>query len=127
MKPKEQLTSLELAELMGSNRDIFRRVKGVKDGILKIIWKGGILRMEQVEISQTANLKLDIMELSINCVLAISKVKAKMVALPPFPEMQIKTYSGKVKRVNLDEGRVLKMLKGVLRESDTITYVKMFV
>jgi len=27
-KPKEQLTSWELAELMGSNRDTFRRAKG---------------------------------------------------------------------------------------------------
>lgn len=27
-KPKERLTSWELAELMGSNRDTFRRVKG---------------------------------------------------------------------------------------------------
>lgn len=27
-KPKEQLSQWELAELMGSNRDTFRRVKG---------------------------------------------------------------------------------------------------
>ena len=62
------------------------------------------MRMEPVEISETGELKLDIMELPINCVLVISEGKAKMAALPSHANTSIVTYKGKVKRVNFDEG-----------------------
>lgn len=62
------------------------------------------MRMEQVEISETGELKLDIMELPESCVLIISEGKVKLAALPSHAETSIVTYKGKVKRVNFDEG-----------------------
>ncbi|MDQ0427694.1 hypothetical protein QOZ98_000519 [Planomicrobium stackebrandtii] len=60
--------------------------------------------MEPVEISETGELKLDIMKLPINCVLIISEGRVKMGELPPYAETRIKTHGGKVKHVNFDEG-----------------------
>lgn len=62
------------------------------------------MRMQEVKISETGILKLDIMELPINCILLISEGKAKIGELPPHAETRIKTHAGKVKRVNFDEG-----------------------
>ncbi|WP_243458193.1 XtrA/YqaO family protein [Sporosarcina sp. Te-1] len=44
------------------------------------------------------------MELSGSCVIVISDGRAKMSELPPHAETTIKTYKGKVIRVNFDEG-----------------------
>ncbi|WP_195913935.1 XtrA/YqaO family protein [Planomicrobium sp. YIM 101495] len=62
------------------------------------------MRLQEVEISETGELKLDIMELPINCALIISEGKVKLVELPAHAETSIVTYKGKVKRVNFDEG-----------------------
>lgn len=62
------------------------------------------MRMQEVKISETGILELDIMELPENVVLVISEGKAKMAALPSHAETSIVTYKGKVKRVNFDEG-----------------------
>ena len=60
--------------------------------------------MQLVDISETGELKLDIMDLPINCVLIISEGRVKMGELPPYTETRIKTHGGKVKHVNFDEG-----------------------
>ena len=62
------------------------------------------MRMQLVDISETGELKLDIMELPINCVLVISEGKAKIAVLPSHANTSIVTYKRKVKRVNFDEG-----------------------
>ncbi|ANU28439.1 hypothetical protein I858_015725 [Planococcus versutus] len=62
------------------------------------------MRMEPVEISETGELKLDIMELPTSCFLIISEGKVKIGKLPAHAETSIVTYKGKVKRVNFDEG-----------------------
>ena len=62
------------------------------------------MRVQLVDISETGKLKLDIMELPLSCVLIISEGKVKIGELPPHAETRIKTYDGKVKRVNFDEG-----------------------
>lgn len=62
------------------------------------------MRMEQVKISETGELKLDIMKLPKSCLLIISEGKVKIGMLPPHAETRIKTHDGKVKRVNFDEG-----------------------
>ena len=60
--------------------------------------------MQLVDISETEELKLDIMELSLSCVLNIPEGRVKIGELPPHAETRIKTHDGKVKRVNFDEG-----------------------
>ena len=60
--------------------------------------------MQLVNVSDTGELKLDIMELSLSCVLIISEGKVKLAELPSHAETSIVTYKGKVKRVNFDEG-----------------------
>lgn len=62
------------------------------------------MRMQELKISETGMLKLDIMELPGSHVLLISNGKAKIGVLPPHAETRIKTHDGKVKRVNFDEG-----------------------
>lgn len=62
------------------------------------------MRMQEVKISETGMLELDIMELPNNCILVIGDGKAKIAALPVHAETSIITYKGKVKRVNFDEG-----------------------
>lgn len=62
------------------------------------------MRMEPVEISETGELKLDIMELPINCVLIISEGKAKIAELHPHAETKIITNKGKVARLRFEEG-----------------------
>lgn len=64
------------------------------------------MRMQEVKISETGILELDIMELPKSCILVISQGKAKMVELPSHAETRIKTHDGKVKRVNFDEGEI---------------------
>lgn len=62
------------------------------------------MRMQEVKISETGILELDIMELPESCILVISQGKAKYASLPAHAETSIVTYKGKVKRVNFDEG-----------------------
>ena len=62
------------------------------------------MRLQDVKISETGILKLDIMELPKSCVLLISEGKVKIGELPKHAQTTIKTYDGKVKRVNFDEG-----------------------
>lgn len=62
------------------------------------------MRMQEVEISETGILKLDIMELPKQCVLVISDGKAKFAALHPHAETKIITNKGKVARVRFEEG-----------------------
>ncbi|WP_416144926.1 XtrA/YqaO family protein [Planococcus koreensis] len=62
------------------------------------------MRLQEVKISETGILELDIMELPESCILVISQGKAKYAPLPAHAETSIVTYQGKVKRVNFDEG-----------------------
>ncbi|MGX7596313.1 XtrA/YqaO family protein [Planococcus plakortidis] len=62
------------------------------------------MRLQNVNLSETGMLELDIMELPKHCVLVISEGKAKIAELPYHAETSIVTYKGKVKRVNFDEG-----------------------
>lgn len=62
------------------------------------------MRLQDVKISETDELMLDIMELPLTCALIISEGKAKLVELPSHAQTSIDTYKGKVKRVNFDEG-----------------------
>ena len=62
------------------------------------------MRLQDVAISETGELILDIMELPGSHVLLISNGRAKIGALPPHAETRIKTHDGQVRRVNFDEG-----------------------
>lgn len=62
------------------------------------------MRLHDVNISETGELNLDIMDLQGSVVLVISEGKAKMAKLPYHAQTSIVTYKGKVKRVNFDEG-----------------------
>lgn len=62
------------------------------------------MRLQDVKISETGELILDIMELPSSCVLLISEGKVKIGELPSHARTTIKTHDGKVKRVNFDEG-----------------------
>ena len=63
-----------------------------------------MMRMREIEIHSTGELKLDIKDLPNNCILIISEGKAKLTELPVFAETKIITHAGKVKRVKWDEG-----------------------
>lgn len=62
------------------------------------------MRLQEVKISETGILELDIMELPVSCALIISEGKVKLMELPSHAQTSIVTYKGKVKRVNFDEG-----------------------
>lgn len=62
------------------------------------------MRLQDVNISETGELKLDIMELPASCALIISEGRVKLMELPSHAQTSIVTYKGKVKRVNFDEG-----------------------
>lgn len=61
------------------------------------------MRIEPEEISETGELRLDIIEPPVNWVFVISEGKAKMAAYPSHTNTSIVTYKGKVKHVNFDE------------------------
>lgn len=63
-------------------------------------------RMKELQIDGNGRLIVDTMELSKSCVIVLSEGRAKIAELPPHAEMTIKTYKGKVTRVNWDEGEV---------------------
>ncbi|MEK4228949.1 XtrA/YqaO family protein [Solibacillus sp. FSL H8-0538] len=62
------------------------------------------MRMRELEISVDGSLNVDIMELPENCVIVVSKGKAKVAELPKHAETKIITHQGQVKRVKWDEG-----------------------
>lgn len=61
-------------------------------------------RMKDLQIDSQNFLRIDTMELPKSCVIVISDGRAKFAELPPHAETMIKTYKGKVTRVNWDEG-----------------------
>ncbi|MBB4824140.1 hypothetical protein HNO89_001360 [Sporosarcina luteola] len=62
------------------------------------------LRLQEIKIDSCGILNIDIMELPASCVIVLSEGRAKMAKLHPHAETTIKTYKGKVIRVNFDEG-----------------------
>lgn len=62
------------------------------------------MRLQDVKISETGMLELDIMELPEQCVLVISDGKARLAALHPHAETKIITNKGKVARLRFEEG-----------------------
>ena len=62
------------------------------------------MRMRDIEISNTGKIELDIMELPENCVIILSKGKARLSELPAFAETKIVTHQGQVRRVKWDQG-----------------------
>lgn len=62
------------------------------------------MRMRDVEITDKGKMEIDIMELPENCVIIVSKGKAKLTELPAHAETRIKTYKGIVKRVEWNLG-----------------------
>lgn len=62
------------------------------------------MRMKELKINGEGKLVADIMELPDNCVIILSKGKAKVAELPQFAETKIITHQGQVRRVKWDEG-----------------------
>ncbi|PSL42149.1 hypothetical protein B0H99_101397 [Planomicrobium soli] len=62
------------------------------------------MRLQDVNISETGELKLDIMELPKSCVIIFNEGRVKLTELPPHAETKIVTHQGKVTRVKWDEG-----------------------
>ena len=62
------------------------------------------MRMKEIDVHVSGELKLDIKELPKSCVVIISEGRAKLTELPVFAETKIITHAGKVKRVKWDEG-----------------------
>lgn len=60
------------------------------------------MRMKELQIDSRNILSIDTMELSESCVIVITDGRAKMSELPPHAETTIKTYKGKVARINFD-------------------------
>lgn len=54
------------------------------------------MRLQDVKISETGELILDIMELPVSCALIISEGKVKLMELPSHAQTSIVTYKGKV-------------------------------
>lgn len=82
-------------------------IKGIAATILLGIAKRTgviLLRMQEVKISETGILELDIMELPINRILIISESKVKLAELPPHAGIKIITNKGKVARLRCEEG-----------------------
>ncbi len=62
------------------------------------------MRLQDIDISRTNRLELDIMEIPDNCVIVICDGKAKLRELPPYGEYKITTHQGRVKRMRREEG-----------------------
>ncbi|MFC4712249.1 XtrA/YqaO family protein [Planococcus dechangensis] len=62
------------------------------------------MRLQDVKISETGILELDIMELPERCFLVIDQGKARYAELHPHAETKIITNKGKVARVRFEEG-----------------------
>lgn len=61
-------------------------------------------RMKELQIDPQGILNIDTMELPESCVIVLSEGRAKVAQLPLHADTTIKTYKGKVTRVNWDEG-----------------------
>ena len=61
-------------------------------------------RMKELSIDPQGILNIDTMELPESCVIVFSEGRAKVARLPLHADTTIKTYKGKVTRVNWDEG-----------------------
>ncbi|WP_342471620.1 XtrA/YqaO family protein [Metasolibacillus sp. FSL H7-0170] len=62
------------------------------------------MRMKELDVNIDGILQVDTMELPSNCVIILSRGKAKVAELPAFAETKIVTHQGQVKRVKWDEG-----------------------
>ncbi|RST59691.1 hypothetical protein D5F11_011350 [Siminovitchia terrae] len=62
------------------------------------------MRLQDIELTGTNRLELDIMKIPLSCVIVISDGKAKIRELPSYGEYKIVTYQGKVKRMRREEG-----------------------
>ncbi|MBS4221723.1 XtrA/YqaO family protein [Lederbergia citrea] len=62
------------------------------------------MRLQDIELTGTNRLELDIMEIPSSCVIVICYGKAKVGELPPFGEYKITTHQGKIKRMRREEG-----------------------
>lgn len=62
------------------------------------------MRLQDIELTSTNRLELDIMDIPSSCVIVICDGKAKLRELPPFGEYKIVTHQGKVKRMRKEEG-----------------------
>lgn len=62
------------------------------------------MRLQEVKISETGILELDIMELPESCILVISQGKARLAELHQHAETKIITNKGKVVRLRFEEG-----------------------
>lgn len=60
--------------------------------------------MKELNMTIDGILRVDTMELPENCVIILSRWKAKVADLPAFAETKIVTHQGQVKRVKWDEG-----------------------
>lgn len=60
--------------------------------------------MKDIVEKKPRKLEFDMMELPENCVIVVSKGKAKVRELPPFGEYRIITHQGQVKRMRKEEG-----------------------
>lgn len=62
------------------------------------------MRLENVKLSETGKLELDIMELPESCILVLSEGRARVAALHPHAETKVITKNGKVVRLRFEEG-----------------------
>lgn len=62
------------------------------------------MRLKDLQLDSQGVLNIDIMELPASCVIVLSEGRAKFAELPPHADTTIKTFKGKVTRVNFDEG-----------------------
>ncbi len=73
--------------------------------ICGVVYRGDKnMRLREVTLDSSNNLKLNMMELPKVCVIVISDGKAKISELPAFAETNIVTHAGKVKRIRWNEG-----------------------
>ncbi len=62
------------------------------------------MKLQDIDISKTNKLELDIREIPNNCVIVICDGKVKLRELPPYGEYKITTHQGKIKRMRREEG-----------------------
>ncbi|HBZ09143.1 MAG TPA: hypothetical protein DEO65_04535 [Bacillus bacterium] len=62
------------------------------------------MRLQDIELTSSNRLQLDLMDIPSSCVIVICDGKAKLRELPPHGEYKIVTHQGKVKRMRKEEG-----------------------
>ncbi|MEK3887744.1 XtrA/YqaO family protein [Bacillus sp. FSL K6-3431] len=62
------------------------------------------MNIQDIELTETNRLEIDIMEIPTSCVIVICDGKVKLRELPPHGEYKIVTHQGKVKRMRREEG-----------------------